>query len=1388
LTLIASLFTVGFGQTTKPNYLSLGMTYPKAMASAQQVGRMLASQHLNISVSLNYRDPDGMKQFVDSVSDPHSPNYRHFITPAQVGQRFGPTPATIESVKSYLKKFGMNINLVADNGLSILADATVSQAEAAFQTQICEFTAADGYVPPSGHLYSYVQIPSLPLDIQPNVVHIGGLESFTHPHPNLVPLTPLNVQTIYNVAPMLSSGTQGQGRNIAISSWDGYRLANVAKEYSTFGLPTPSGGVGANITVKTVSGGCGGGAEAGEADLDIQSILGVAPLCHLIIYDGGNSDLIGVLTQEANDNTADVISESYGWELSSSMKTAAHNLHLSMNAAGITYMSASGDSGTSISYYYPDIDPEVLTVGGTEAFVDGNGNRAAEYGWAGSGGGWIPTTDSFNILPSYQAGTGVPTTINYRLVPDVALNADPYTGYEVYMNGGFQVIGGTSGASPTFAGSLGVSEQQLIANGALPADGNGHQRLGRVNDVIYGLNGDSSVFYDVTTGSSNGKLPNGQASNAGVGWDTVTGWGAMNFTGFVTKLSGTSLSQFSLSQNTVEGGQATVTGTVATLTPAPSGGTTVTISGGDSAITYSSTVTIAEGAKSATFSITSSAVSANHPEALTATVGSSTKTANLMVTPTAIASVAITPGVATGPSTFSGTVTLVHAAPSGGDTVTLTGGDSSVTYPSSVTIPSGSTSATFSMTSKAVGGSVVETITGTLGSSTKSASVTLTGLGVTAFTISPTSVIGGTKVTGTITLTGVAGTGGVPVALSGGDSSVSYPSTVTVPAKASSVAFSITTYGDATSTAESITATLATTAKTATVTVLPPTISTFTFTPAQLFGGQSTKGVITLTGPAGSAGMTVSLSGADSNATCPSSVTIASGATSASFTVTTSTVASPDNETIVATLGSKTASSKFAIEPAGIVSSVAFAPTSVVGGVSSTGTVYLTGAAGPGGVTVTLSGGDSSVTYPSTVAIPAGVSSKTFAVTTKAVGTSVAETITAKIGPSSAKGTLTITSPVITSFSVSPAQVYGGQSSTATVTLSGVAPTGGTAIAITGGDSNITYGSTLTIAAGASSGKFTITSQAVSTPTNENLKATLGGKATSAILGVEPNGVVAAVSFAPTSVIGGASSAGTVTLTGPAGPGGVTVTLSGGDSSVSYPSSIAIAAGAKTKTFSITSSAVNTNVTEAITATIGVSSAKGALTVTTPTIASVTLSPTTIVGGKTSTGTVTLTGTAGSSGVTVKLSGGTSAISYPATVTVAAGAKSATFTVTSSAVSANVAETITARLGTSFATASAAVDAASLSSITSSQTSVSGSATCTGTVTLSSAAGSAGDVVKLVSNSSTVTVPSTVTVSGGSTTATFTVTCASVTKITTVQITATFGSIAKVIVLTLHPG
>ncbi len=532
-----------------PSLTPLPIKVPASVQNSVLVGHTPASQILHVSVYMPFPNKSAVQTFVDSVSNPSSANYRNFVTPEQFGERFGQSPANVQQMVTFLQGQGFKITLQAKNNLTIIADCTVAQAEAAFHTTINNYHAKVESVAGRTDFYSFATPLQVPAALAPLITHIEGVQNYAKPVPKLkrafinnamaslkkfgngTTLTPTMTRTLYSVAPMYNAGFQGQGRTIAISSFGGFRLSNVPLFYSKFALPTPVGGLGSNITVVPINGGLGTTSPNFEADLDIQMPLGMAPLSNFIVYDSNNP--LDCLATEVNANAADIISDSYGFALDATQADAAHLSHVQMTAQGMTYMEATGDSGTLIEpFSYTDYEPECFQVGGTIANTDASGNRTAEVGWSGSGGGWVVKPNVWDILPTWQKGKGVPTNINFRLFPDVALHAAAANGaYVFFVNSSLQSGDGTSFSSPIFMGSLAVVEQKLISIGALPPDRAGKRRLGRVSDFIYSQNGRADIYHDITVGN-NGTLPNGSTSNAGPFWDFVTGWGPMNFTAF----------------------------------------------------------------------------------------------------------------------------------------------------------------------------------------------------------------------------------------------------------------------------------------------------------------------------------------------------------------------------------------------------------------------------------------------------------------------------------------------------------------------------------------------------------------------------------------------------------------------------------------------------------------------------------------------------------------------------------------------------------------------------------------------------------------------------------------------------------------------------------------
>lgn len=508
------------------------------IAKAQALATPVPQDPIQITISLKPRDPAGLQAFADSVSDPASTNYRKFLTPAELGVRFGATAADQAAVVSYLQSQGLKVTAVGASRMSIFAQGTPTQIAAAFGTTIRQYqgVAQDGK---TLQTFRANATPlTVPTAIANTIVCVSGIDTYMRPMKRATTTTlyPALVHGLYSTAPTYNIGYQGQGRTIAISNFDGYRLSNAQTFISQWGLPVPAAGALSNVTVVPVETPAGTGTPSGEGDLDIQMVLSTAPLANILIYDNSN-DYVGTITKEQEDNLADVLTESYGWNLTGHQDAAValHNEHLLMTAQGQTYMVASGDTGTSFQGYdYPDFEPEVLLVGGTQATVDSTtGARVSEVGWNDNngqgGGGWSTYSISYNVLPSWQKGRGVPTNINFRLGPDVALHAGAGNGagaYYTVWKGAWYAFDGTSASSPVFASSLAIVEQRLFH-----ASPSVTPRLGRINDLIYAQNGRSDLWFDVTSGT-NGTLPNGTVSNAGTGWDFVSGWGALNFDAF----------------------------------------------------------------------------------------------------------------------------------------------------------------------------------------------------------------------------------------------------------------------------------------------------------------------------------------------------------------------------------------------------------------------------------------------------------------------------------------------------------------------------------------------------------------------------------------------------------------------------------------------------------------------------------------------------------------------------------------------------------------------------------------------------------------------------------------------------------------------------------------
>lgn len=260
------------------------------------------------------------------------------------------------------------------------------------------------------------------------------------------------------------------------------------------------------------------------------------------------------------------------------------------------------------------------------------------------------------------------------------------------------------------------------------------------------------------------------------------------------------------------------------------------------------------------------------------------------------------------------TVNLSGPAPAGGAVVSLASPyPARLSVPPSVTVPEGSTSATFTVVAASsqvngAGSSVVAEYGGVELASWVHIFADDPVTDLNSFTLSSTTVLGGESVQGTVALlfTFVAGPGGEVVALgSTNPALVSVPASVTIPEGTNVASFTITTQPVATATSVTILASRSRTIGVALQLLPPGALASLALNPTTVTGGQSSQGTVTLASPAPAGGVLVALSSTNTAvAQMPPSLTVPEGATSASFTVTTSPISGSGTwSEIIATSG-----------------------------------------------------------------------------------------------------------------------------------------------------------------------------------------------------------------------------------------------------------------------------------------------------------------------------------------------------------------------------------------------------------------------------------------------------------------------------------------------------
>ena len=529
-------------------------------ASADVFGRIAAptnvamtampeSARMFVTLSLPLGDAPGAAKFGAAVSDPDSPLYGHYLTPAQFGARFGANKANYEALRKWATSNGLQVAPRTASRTTVSLSGTAAQFASLFATRFASFQTAahgDGYV--------MLKDPKLPAALEGKIDGVIGLESpgnhawLAQPRGKAGPdvgtgidgYAPTDIRTAYDIPAQTNSN---KTEVLALFEESGYPQSDMTaynNQYKLAAVPIKLIGVNGS--------GTGPGGATVETDLDLQAAIGANPnLAQILMYIDANgsfsSQLVNSFNKIAQDNQATVLSVSYGLDENQQGQAAvtAENTALTqLQAQGITVFVSSGDQGAAgregsgLNAPDPGSQPLVTSVGGTRLNVTSKEVWSSETVWNdlanghGATGGGV---SKFWTIPSYQLLKGQSVAVanggsaTMRNVPDIAADADPYTPYSEYCGcyGGWFGDGGTSLSAPIWAGMATVVNANRV-NAGLP-------RLGFFNTALYKLGKKEKNFHDITSGNNGSP---GYA--AGKGYDNDTGFGSVDLGVLMPKL------------------------------------------------------------------------------------------------------------------------------------------------------------------------------------------------------------------------------------------------------------------------------------------------------------------------------------------------------------------------------------------------------------------------------------------------------------------------------------------------------------------------------------------------------------------------------------------------------------------------------------------------------------------------------------------------------------------------------------------------------------------------------------------------------------------------------------------------------------------------------------
>jgi subtilase family serine protease len=519
---------------------------------ARLLGQLPVTQIMQLDVVLALRDQAGLDDFLAELYTT-SPRDRHYLTPSEFTERFGPTQEDYDAVVRYVQAHDLTVVGGSRDSMEVQVRGTVAAIESAFHVNLMI------YQHPTENRIFYAPDREPTVDLSFVLWHISGLDNYSIPRPKYVRKSDYAKALGIDPDAVIGHATTGSGpgssflgsdmraayyggttltgagQNLGLFEFLGTDLADLntyyknANETNTVPITLFStDGTSVNCEFTNADDYC----DDTEQTIDMTQSLGIAPgLASLVMYIGSTDTAI-ISAMTVHNPLPSVISCSWGWTPADPKSLDPY--FEKMAAQGQNFFVASGDDSTwtknGDSEAWPADDANIVSVGGTDLITaSAAGPWKGEVAWVYSGGGISP--DGIPI-PSWQQLAGVINSNNrgstkLRNGPDVSANAN-FTFYVCADQKGCVAneIGGTSFAAPMWAGYIALANEQLTNNG--------HSTLGFLNPYLYvfGVETDyDNIFHDITSGTS-GKY------SAVKGYDLVTGWGSPKRDGLINALTG----------------------------------------------------------------------------------------------------------------------------------------------------------------------------------------------------------------------------------------------------------------------------------------------------------------------------------------------------------------------------------------------------------------------------------------------------------------------------------------------------------------------------------------------------------------------------------------------------------------------------------------------------------------------------------------------------------------------------------------------------------------------------------------------------------------------------------------------------------------------------------